>query len=670
MQYRNTPHTRFRRGMAISLFLVALLVILLLYPNIKHFRYSYQTGKPWQYETLYAPFQFPVKKSAQQITNEKEKLIAQTAPYYDFTISTGAIEVAKAQKDSLLSKKNIAILKGIYTEPILPSEEIPNGSKTIFVVKNHISTEMELAELRTVEDIFKFIDKQPIRQSQKVLFKRYLQPNLKYNEQQTEALSNTDNVSAYLGEIQANELIISRGEIVTKQTYRILESLRNEYAKRIGTSSNIGFVILGQLLFVSLCLLFLYLFLRNYRTDLLDKPLYLSFILLSMVVSVALTRILLSFGQLEILLIPYTLLAVIIRTFMDSRTALFNFVATMLVCSFIVPQSYEFITMQVITGIIAVLYLKHLDKRSQLLLTALIVFFSYSVLYLAIFMTSEGKIETINPMVFVRFLLNAIFLTIAYPLLYLLEKTFKFLSNVTLIELSNTNNKLLRELSQVAPGTFQHSMQMANLAEEAARKVGANPLLVRAGALYHDIGKMAKPMYFTENQHGETSPHLELSYEESAKIIINHVTDGIKMAKRNNLPSQLIDFIATHHGRGKTEYFYRSHLNANPDTEVNKSYFSYPGPDPFTKEQAILMMADSCEAATRSLKKKNEANISKMVTKIINFQKNEGRFNNAPITFEDIEITKKIFIQKLTDIYHSRIAYPEKHVNDNKIIEK
>lgn len=646
--------------MAVSLFLVTLLVILLLYPNIKHFRYSYQTGKPWQYETLYAPFQFPVKKSVQQITNEKEQLTSEAIPYYRFDASVGAIQLAKAQQDSLLSKQSTALLKSIYSEPILTADSLSDDSKTLFVVKNHISTQMELSELQTIATIKGFIDKQPIQQAQKTLLKQYLYSNLKYDKQQTEALSSTNNVSTYLGKIQANELIVSRGEIVTKQTYRILESLRNEYAKRIGTPSNIGFVILGQFLFVTFCLFFLYLFLRNYRIELLDKPLYLSFILLSIVVSVALTRTLLSFGRLEILLIPYVLLAIIIRTFIDSRTALFTFFATMLICSFIVPQSYEFLTMQVITGILAVLSLKHLERRSQLLLIALIVFFSYSILYLAIFSTSEGKIETINPMVFVRFFLNAIFLTVAYPLLYLLEKTFKFLSNVTLIELSNTNNKLLRELSQVAPGTFQHSMQMANIAEEAVRKVGGNPLLVRAGALYHDIGKMKNPMYFTENQHGEASPHLKLSYEESAKIIINHVTDGIKMAKKYNLPSQLIDFIATHHGKGKTEYFYRSHLNENPDQEVNKSYFSYPGPDPFTKEQAILMMADSCEAATRSLKKKNEANISKMVSEIIDFQKEQGRFNTAPITFEDIEQTKQIFIKKLTDIYHSRIAYPEK----------
>ncbi|PVX52190.1 hypothetical protein C7377_0494 [Balneicella halophila] len=661
MKYgRNTPHTKFRRGMAVSLFLLTLLIILLLYPNIKHFRYSYQAGKPWQYETLYAPFQFPVRKSVEQIASEKEQLLASSVPYYRYESATGEKQIIEAKKDAQLHTKQIDFLKNIYAQPILALDSLATKSESVFIIKDHISTKMDVSEVRTITSVLNLIDQQAFSEEEKAAMRKYIAPNLRFDKQQTEALNNVDNISAYMGEVQANELIISRGEIVTPRTYLILESLKSQYSKLVGKTSNIGYVLLGQFLFVALCLSFLYLFLRNYRVRLLDKPLELSFILLSIIVSVALTRALLYFGRFEILLIPYTLLAVIIRTFIDSRTALFTFLATILICSFIVPQGYEFVTMHFITGTIAVLYLKQLDRRSQLLSTALIVFCSYTIIYLAIYTTGEGKIETLNPMIFVRLGLNAIFLTVAYPLLYLLEKTFKFLSDVTLIELSNTNNKLLRELSQVAPGTFQHSMQMANLAEEAVRKLEGNPLLVRAGALYHDIGKMENPMYFTENQYGDISPHSKLSNEESAQIIINHVTDGIKMAKKHNLPSQLIDFIATHHGKGKTEYFYRSYIKENPDEEVNPSYFSYPGPDPFTKEQAILMMADACEAATRSLKKKNETNISKMVSDIIDFQKSEGRFDNAPITFAEIELTKKIFIKKLTDIYHSRIAYPEK----------
>ncbi len=666
MQYRiNTPQTKLRKGVAVGLFLLTLLLILLLYPNIKNFRYSYQAGKPWQYETLYAPFHFPVKKSAQQLTREREKLRARLKPYYDFKNTVGVQQIARAQKDGKLSPQTLSLLKSIYSQPILPTDTLVGNSTTGYVVKNHISTEMEMGDFKTLNNVTRFIQEQNITQSQKEILLSYVKPNLLYNEQQTEAFNNMDNISEFSGEVQANELIVSRGEIVTKQTYVILESLKNEYANKVATSSNISMLLLGQFLFVFICLFFLYLFLRSYRESVLYNPLFIIFILLGIITSVAITRFLLDFNRFEIWLVPYILIAIIIRTFIDTRTAIFVFLATMLICSFIVPQGHQFLVMQVITGIIAVLFLRRLDRRSQLLFIALVVFVSYSMVYIALYTTMEEKLSTINTMVFARLFLNSIFLTIAYPLLYILEKTFGFLSNVTLMELSNTNNKLLRRLSQEAPGTFHHSLQVANLAEGAVREIGGNPLLVRTGALYHDIGKMKNPLYFTENQHGEISPHKELSYEESAKIIIGHVTEGVKMAKKYNLPYYLIDFISTHHGKGYTEYFYRSEMNENPDKEVDKADYAYPGPDPFTLEQAVLMMADSCEAATRSLKKKSEQNISEMVTKIIDSQKMQGRFNNAPITMQNIERTKELFIEKLTNIYHSRIAYPEKKKEKN-----
>ncbi|MBS9768247.1 MAG: HDIG domain-containing protein, partial [Flavobacteriaceae bacterium] len=612
MEYKKITNKKIQIGIAVGLFLLTLLVVLFIYPNKKQFRYSYEIGKAWQYETLYAPFPFPVKKSATQITLEKENILNQATPYYDFDKTIGATQIAKAQKENIFSKRELQLLKNIYTEPI-SADDLQTQKENIFIIKNHISTENKLSDVKTVRQAKQYIT----RHSNNTNLLAYIQPNLRYNQEQTEIMSNSDNISTYLGKIQKNELIISRGKVVSQKTYQILESLRSEYSKNIGTANtNNGILFLGQFLFIALCLLFLYLFLRNYRNDILKKPLYLCFILLGIIVSVVFTRILLTFGRLDILLIPYTLYAIIIRTFMDSRTAMFSFLSAILICSFFVPNNYEFITLQIVTGIIAVLYLKNLDRRSQLLLTALIVFVSYSVLYLGIFLTSEGKIETLNPMIFVRFLLNAVFLTVAYPLLYLLEKVFGFLSDVTLIELSNTNNKLLRQLSHEAPGTFQHSLQVANLAEEGVRTVGGNPLLVRAGALYHDIGKMENPIYFTENQYGDSSPHKGLTYEESAKIIIGHITNGIKIAKKHNLPQYLVDFIATHHGAGRTEYFYRSEMNENPDKEVDVANFTYPGPDPFTIEQAILMMADSCEAATKSLKNKTEENITEMVTNI------------------------------------------------------
>ncbi len=663
MEYKKITSKKAHLAIAATAFVLTLLIVLLIYPSKKQFRYNYEMGKAWQYPALFAPFEFSVKKSADQLAEEKKRIISETPPYYDFDKTVGFTQTMKATKRNHFSKKELNLLRDIYQTPIV-SDSLKQNRKQIFIIKDHISSPVALADTRSLSEVKNYI----LQHSYSAELLPFIQTNLIYNKAQTEMMSQSDNLSIYIGKVEKNELIISKGKVVSKKTFQILESLKEEYGERIGTANTNRWIVLtGQFLFVSLCLLFLYLFLRNYRRSLLKKPLYLSFILLGIIVSVLFTRILLSFGRLDVLLIPYTLYAIVIRTFMDSRTALFSFLSAILICSFFVPDNYQFLTLQVITGVVAVLYLKQLDRRSQLLLTALIVFVSYSVLYLAIFFTSEGKLESLNPMIFVRFLLNAVFLTVAYPLLYVLEKVFGFLSDVTLIELSNTNNKLLRELSHEAPGTFQHSLQVANLAEEAVLKIGGNPLLVRTGALYHDIGKMKNPIYFTENQHGDTSPHKGLSYRESAKFIIEHVTEGIRLAKKHNLPKYLVDFIATHHGKGRTEYFYRSQVNENPNVEVNPADFTYPGPDPFTIEQVILMMADSCEAATKSLPKKTEENISEIVSAIIDSQKNAGHFNNAPITFRDIELVKQIFTQKLVGIYHSRIAYPK---DKSKEVEK
>lgn len=660
MQGIRKRKTKLKRSIAVGLFLSALLVIILFYPNIQHFKYSYQKGKPWQNETLYAPFNFPIQKTAQEIEEERSLLTSENIPYFSFQQSVGESQIAQAQKDKDISTKGIRLLHTLYSDPIVLNDSIIQSNQVIHILKDRISSKINTDDLLFIKEVEKFIDREKLGKKEKEALKGYIKPNLIYDNAQTLAFNNTENVSSYLGEVQANELIVSKGEVVTNQTYRILESLRNEYTSRVASTTSVGFVVIGQTLFVALCLFFLYLFLRNHREDIYEKPLYILFILLSIIIAVAMTRIIIGYGRFEIFLIPYTLFAVLIRTFMDSRTALFAYGSTMLICSFIVPQNYEFLIMQLTTGTIAILHLKHLERRSQLLVTAFIVFISYSILYTAIFITSEGQLEGMNSSVFLRFLLNAIFLTVAYPLLYLIEKTFGFISNVTLIELSNTNNTLLRELSQVAPGTFQHSMQMANLAEGAVLKIGGNPLLVRAGALYHDIGKMHNPLYFTENQHGVVSPHQGLTYEESARIIINHVSDGVKKAKKYNLPKQLIEFIVTHHGKGRTEYFYRSYMMQNNEKEIDSKHFSYPGPDPFTKEQAVLMLADTCEAATRSLEEKSEKNITQMVNELIDRIKEEGRLNYAPITFRDLEDIKSIFIAKLCNIYHSRIAYPDK----------
>lgn len=660
MYEKRKPHLNFKWLLVLGMFLATLIATMLLYPNVKYFRYSYQKGKPWEYATLYAPFRFLVKKSNAQLETEREKLLAKATPYYDYNPKIGNQNLKKALEDKQLLKDSRDILKSIYKDYIIASTATIPPEGNIYIVKNFISSELKKEDFRTISEINSLLVQANISDNQLKILKSYIKPNLIYNATKTNSLNNISSISNYMGEIQPNELIISKGEVITKNTFLVLESLKHEYAQRVGSSSTIRFVVVGQFLFVTVILLMLYIFLRKYRSHLFVNHLHLSFVLISILISVALTRIALNFNGIEIFLIPYILFSLVIRTFIDSRVALFTFLTSIFICSFIVPNSYEFLALQLPTGIIAILHLKHLNRRSQLLYTALFVLICYSVVYLALFMNTEEKIQLIDSGVFLRFLLNAIFLTIAYPFLYLIERTFGFLSDVTLMELSNTNTSLLRQLSQVAPGTFQHSMQMANIAEEAILKVGGNPLLIRAGALYHDIGKMENPMYFTENQHGEVSPHANLSFKESSQFIIKHIEDGVRIAKRKNLPKQLIAFIQTHHGKGKAEYFFRSYQKENPNTIIDEEVFSYPGPDPYTKEQAILMMADACEAATRSLKEKSEQNIRELVNKIINSQRDEGRFDNAPITFKDIESVKEVFAKKLSNIYHARIAYPEK----------
>lgn len=658
MYKRRRSYFNFKWLLVLAMFLVTFVTIMLLYPNVKYFRYGYQKGKPWEYETLYAPFRFLVKKSKTQLDAERKQLLAKVTPYFDYKEKLRQQKIQEAKADKSISSTSLNILKRIYRRFIISSGK---ENPVIYIIKNHISSELKREDFYTMTDIDSLLKHSQLHDTVQKKLQKYIVPNLIYNEKKTNSLNNVGRISNYLGEIQPEELIVSKGELVTKNIFLVLESLKSEYSQRVGVSSIISFVVVGQFLFVAVVLFMLYIFLLQYRSHLFVNRLHLSFVLLSILISVALTRIALNFNGVEIFLIPYILFSLVVRTFIDSRVALFTFLTSILICSFIVPNSYQFLVLELPAGIIAILQLKHLNRRSQLLYTSLFVFISYSILHLALLLNTEGSIQSVSSGIFIRFLLNAIFLTIAYPFLYLLERTFGFLSDVTLLELSNTNTALLRQLSQVAPGTFQHSMQMANIAEEAIMEIGGNPLLIRTGALYHDIGKMENPMYFTENQHGEVSPHKKISLKESAGIIIKHVEDGVKIAKKRNLPKQLIGFIQTHHGRGKAEYFYRSYIKENPNTIVEEDVFTYPGPDPYTKEQAVLMMADACEAATRSLKEKSESNIKELVDKIINSQKEEGRFDNAPITFKDIENIKNIFAKKLSNIYHARIAYPEKN---------
>ena len=458
--------------------------------------------------------------------------------------------------------------------------------------------------------------------------------------------------------VMSGQKIIDRGDIVDKNTYDILQSLEKEYAKRHTSSMQSYTVLLGQLCYVGIIIACMSLYFTLFRRDYLSDTRNLLFIASMPVIFTLMTSFLVKHDLLNVHIIPFAIVPIFIRVFMDSRTAFGIHVATVLICAVTLKYPYEFIVTQTVAGMVAIYSLRELSQRSQIIRAAFYVTLAAMATYASTELIHEKDFSRMEYATYIYIFINGLLLLFAYPLLFLCEKMFGFTSNVTLVELSNTNNELLRKLTELAPGTFQHSMQVANLATEVANKIGAKALLVRTGALYHDIGKMNNPAYFTENQNN-FNPHSRLSYEQSASIVINHVKDGLKLADKYNLPQIIKDFITTHHGKGKTKYFFISYKNQNPDTPVDESLFTYPGPNPFTLEQAILMMADSVEAASRSLNEYTEESISTLVDKIIDAQMAEGFFQDCPITFHDINLAKEVFKEKLRTIYHTRISYPE-----------
>jgi hypothetical protein len=488
-----------------------------------------------------------------------------------------------------------------------------------------------------------------------------LSANLVYDEERT-ATAREDMQNSYSwakGGILSGQKIIDRGEIVSQEKYSILESLRKESIKRSESPTQKRLILAGQTLFVAIMLLMFFLYLDLYRSDYFERSGSLMLLLALVLVYCIITALMVSNNFLNVNVAPFAMGAIIIRVFLDSRTAVMAHLTTILICSISLRLPYEFILVQLTGGFAAIYSLKELSQRSQIFRTALVTIVTYVAVYFAYELVVENDLNMINLRSYYYFIINGILLLFAYPLLFILEKTFGFTSNVTLVELSNINNDLLKRMSETVPGTFQHSMQVSNLAAEAAYRIGAKSQLVRTGALYHDIGKMENPAFFTENQSGGLNPHKSLSYEQSAQVVISHVTDGLKLAEKHNLPAVIKDFISTHHGRGKTKFFYISWKNEHPGEEPDEAMFTYPGPNPFTKETAILMMADSVEAASRSLTEYTEESIGQLVDKIIDSQVDEGYFKECPITFKDIAVVKSVFKEKLKIIYHTRVKYPE-----------
>ena len=666
----------------VLIFLSAITLVVFLFPREGKFKYEFQKNKTWAHQDLYAPFDFAILKSAQEIEKEKYNIQNSHLLYFNRSlehekksIEEFSLNLNKLIDDNLVNKLNketylnlgTKILFKIYDIGVYePSKELINLKAThpiLLLNEQNIGEEFEFNDLLTKEKAFTIIDNEFTRLDSVLinLIKNSLQANVIYDDKLSndQLINDLKTVSATRGGIINGQKIITTGEIVNEEKFLILESLKNEYENKLGSSTSFSWILIGQFLIVSILFYTLFVFLKNVSSKIFYENKDIIFIVLAMVGFILMTILVLKFASLNVYLVPFCSLPILIRTFFGNRIALFIYVITIFIISFLVPNSFEFVLIEVIAGIITLFTILNVNKRSELFYTSLIIFASYSLTYVGFSIIQEGNILSVNTKSLSWFAISAGLTVFSYNFVYLFEKMFGYISDVTLLELSDTNNKLLRELNLKAPGTFQHSLQVANLAEEASREIGGNPLLVRTGALYHDIGKMLAPAYFIENQSSGINPHDDLSYEESASIIISHVINGVEIAKKHKLPEQIIDFIRTHHGTSKTQYFLRMFTADNPDFDINDAIFQYPGPIPFTKETAILMMADSVEAASRSLKKYNLETITNLVNSILDAQVNENQFNNTDITFKDITIVKRLFIKKLMNIYHVRVEYPK-----------
>ena len=662
------------------IFIATVSVIVYFLPNEGKFNYQFDINKPWKYGLLQASFDFPIYKNDIQVQKEQDSILADYQPYFQIDKEAEKNVLSKLREDYNKTLRHSQpgtdyvryierTLKALYEDGIIAGNDLKRMEEdsiiAIRLVDKNVATSRFIDQLYTVKEAYEYLLNADTTHYKKKILQQcnlndYITPNLVYDEEKSEAAQKDllSNISWANGFVLNGQKIIDRGEIVDEQTYNILESLRKEWEKRSDSVQEKRLTLAGQILYVGIFLFCFMAYLELFRADYYERKGTLTLLFALIVFFPVLSSIMVEQNLSSIYVVPFAMIPIIVRVFLDSRTAFMAHVTIILLCSITLRFPHEFILLQVVAGMVAIYSLRELSQRSQLLRTALVVFISYALLYFAFELIHEDDLTKLNTRMYIYFMINGILLLFAYPLLFLLEKIFGFTSDVTLVELSNINNSLLREMSEVAPGTFQHSLQMANLAAAAANKIGGKSQLVRTGALYHDIGKMVNPAFFTENQSG-VNPHKSLSYEQSAQVIISHITDGLKLAEKHNLPKVIKDFISTHHGRGLTKYFYISYKNEHPDEEVDQEKFRYPGPNPFTKEQAVLMMADSVEAASRSLPEYTEESISTLVDKIIDTQVSEGYFKECPITFKDIATVKALFKEKLKTMYHTRISYPE-----------
>lgn len=659
------------------LYFISVALIVFFFPKGGKFKYEFQKGKPWQYENLYAPIDFSIKKTSEEIAEEQRSLRENKTDYYTFNSDvpsniqikiSGELETFfssnsyTASQQSMVLNAVSGVLDSIYALGIF--QNIPS-SNTVVVVKNNearpLSSNSYLNLERAKEQVSGILSNANFRD--KPTIEKHIQNTLEVNIQHDQELTDRalegelSKISFTRGEVSEGRLIIAKGEVVEAENFKILDSLREEFESELWRGTNYYFILLGYTILVALVLIMLFLFLKRYRSEIFKNNNKVTFIFVNILLMVLATTLMVKNNESYVYVVPLCILPLVLKNFFDARLGLFVHVLTVLILGFVVPNSFEYIFLQTIAGIVTILTASELYKRANLFISVGQITLIYIIGYFAFHTIHEGNLENIEWILFGIFILNGLLTLFAQPLIYIYEKIFGLISDVSLLELSDTNSKLLKELSDKAPGTFHHSLQVANLAEAAANEIRANAMLVRVGALYHDIGKMENPTFFTENQITNVNPHDDLPPKESAKIIIDHVIKGIEIARKNKLPDRIIDFLRTHHGTTLVFYFYKKQQEL--EEQVDEQDFKYPGPIPFSKETAILMMADAVEAASKSLKDPTFMIIDDFVEKIVKGQMQANQFLNANITLKEIEMVKKVLKQKLTNIYHLRVEYPE-----------
>lgn len=683
MKKIHTESLFWKNALKVLIFIATIALIVPLFPSANSFNYYFEMGKPWRYELITAPFDFPIYKDEQQLQDEQREALKNYTPYLDIdsripqTLTeklTTEWPVENSQQTiNYLTKQLTQIYQnGVISVELLEMLQKDQVQEVSLIDKQRKTTKKPLSELNTprtaYETIINNAPEAEKNQVHKLRLNKILTSNILLDTITSQLAKQEiiNSISLTHGMVQSGQRIIGKGEIITEDTYQILSSLQIAYQERTSTIHQSTQSIIGKILLVTLFILLQTLYLYLFRPRIFKNVTHLSFVALMILLMVGLASLTIRHTQLSVYVIPFALLPIILRVFFDSRTALFAHMVSTMLISFMVPNPFEFIILEMAIGMTAVSSLKEMTQRSQLAQTAIWIFITYSVLYVSFHLISKGDITTITWTPFAYFAISSLLLLFSYGFIYLFEKIFGLTSSITLVELTNVNSDLMIQFAEKAPGTFQHSLQVSNLATEAAKKINADSLLVRTGALYHDIGKMEHPHFFTENQQGAHNPLNDMPLEQAAQTIIAHVTDGIKLAKKHRLPALVTQFISTHHGTSKAKYFYNTFRNKYPDIQPDESLFTYPGPLPNTKETAILMMADAVEARSRSLNTYTEQSIDNMVDDMINAQIADGMYKETNLSFRDVESIKAVFKEKIKSMYHHRIAYPQLLNKENK----